>query len=153
MQRGLHAAAIERRTGAMRGLQATVAVGEQQFGMAVQRPEAPQGIERRLRQGYKTIPVALGVPDVHSPAFGIDVADLEPALAKLVAVLPNKVGLDKKAHSTSTPKDNTKSTVAIEDLPKIKQAQKVSQVTEPENMTTDNTFKPNSHIKTNKDKK
>ncbi len=82
-----------------------------------------------------------------------DVADLEPALAKLVAVLPNKVGLDKKAHSTSTPKDNTKSTVAIEDLPKIKQAQKVSQVTEPENMTTDNTFKPNSHIKTNKDKK
>ena len=82
-----------------------------------------------------------------------DVADLEPALAKLVAVLPNKVGLDKKAHSTSTPKDNTKSTVAIEDLPKIKQAQKVSQVTEPENMTTDNTLKPNSHIKINKDKK
>ena len=25
-----------------------------------------------------------------------DVADLEPALAKLVAILPNKVGLDKK---------------------------------------------------------
>ena len=26
-----------------------------------------------------------------------DVADLEPALAKLVTILPNKVGLDKKA--------------------------------------------------------
>lgn len=31
-----------------------------------------------------------------------DVADLEPALAKLVAVLPNKVGLDKKTVSTDS---------------------------------------------------
>ena len=32
-----------------------------------------------------------------------DVADLEPALAKLVAVLPNKVGLDKKVTSINNP--------------------------------------------------
>lgn len=31
-----------------------------------------------------------------------DVADLEPALAKLLAVLPNKVGLDKKTVSTNS---------------------------------------------------
>ena len=32
-----------------------------------------------------------------------DVADLEPALAKLVAILPNKVGLDKKVAPISNP--------------------------------------------------
>ena len=32
-----------------------------------------------------------------------DVADLEPALAKLVAVLPNKVGLDKKVMPINHP--------------------------------------------------
>jgi 5-(carboxyamino)imidazole ribonucleotide synthase len=36
-----------------------------------------------------------------------DVADLDPALAKLVAVLPNKVGLDKK----SSPVDNKSAAV------------------------------------------
>ena len=36
-----------------------------------------------------------------------DVADLEPALAKLVAVLPNKVGLDKKLAPTITEKQTS----------------------------------------------
>ncbi len=36
-----------------------------------------------------------------------DVADLEPALAKLVAVLPNKVGLDKKLAPTITQKQTS----------------------------------------------
>jgi 5-(carboxyamino)imidazole ribonucleotide synthase len=36
-----------------------------------------------------------------------DVIDLEPALAKLVAVLPNKVGLDKKSAVTNSPEVNT----------------------------------------------
>lgn len=36
-----------------------------------------------------------------------DVADLEPALAKLVAILPNKVGLDKKLAPTITQKQTS----------------------------------------------
>ena len=54
----------------MRRFQATVAVGEQQFRMMVQRPEAPQCFERGLRQQHETITVALGVANVHPLPLG-----------------------------------------------------------------------------------
>lgn len=51
-----------------------------------------------------------------------DVADLEPALAKLVAVLPNKVGLDKKNASVNPsdliPAKETPTTIASDKTPK-----------------------------------
>ena len=41
-------------------------------------PEAAQNLMRRLRQRNETIPVALGVANVHTSAYCIDIADLQP---------------------------------------------------------------------------
>jgi hypothetical protein len=60
------------------GLEATVAVGKQQDGVTVQLPETPQQRQRRLRQGYEPILVALGTADVHTAALGVHVPYLQP---------------------------------------------------------------------------
>jgi len=60
----------------MRTFQAGVAVGKQEFRMAVRLPEAAQYPERRLWQWHEAIPVALGVAYLHAQAGGIDVTDL-----------------------------------------------------------------------------
>jgi len=70
----LYAAAIKRRGRTRRALQAGVAVGEQQHRVAMGLPEAPQKIERRLRQRNEAILIALGVADVHARVRGVDIA-------------------------------------------------------------------------------
>ena len=61
----------------MRAFQAGVAVGKQEFGMAMRLPEAAQHRERGLRQRHEAIPVALGVAYLNAQAGGVDVADLQ----------------------------------------------------------------------------
>ena len=61
----------------MGAFEAGVAVGKQEFGMAVGLPEPAQHQKRRLRQWHEAIPVALGVAYLYAPAVGIDVAHLE----------------------------------------------------------------------------
>ncbi|WP_227678444.1 5-(carboxyamino)imidazole ribonucleotide synthase [Psychrobacter vallis] len=82
-----------------------------------------------------------------------DVADLEPALAKLIAVLPNKVGLDKKSTTDNQPK-------AL-DIPTATEAEAEkslvnSEITEVSKITTDDNLKDktvNAKAKVNKAKK
>lgn len=76
-QGGLHPTAIQRRAGAVRRAQATVAIGKEQLGMAVQLPELPQGRQRCLGQGHEAIPVALGIADLDTHPGRVHVADLE----------------------------------------------------------------------------
>ena len=45
-----------------------------------------------------------------------DVADLEPAMAKLVAILPNKVGLDKEYASADTQAKNVEADTTNDDI-------------------------------------
>jgi hypothetical protein len=54
-----------------------MAVGEQQHGVAMHQPEAPQELMGRVRQRHEAIPIALGVADMRPPACGIDIADLK----------------------------------------------------------------------------
>jgi len=61
----------------VRRFQAAMAIGKEQFGVAMQLPELPQGGQRRCRQGHEAIPVALGVADMHSCPRGINVADFQ----------------------------------------------------------------------------
>jgi hypothetical protein len=42
----------------MGGLQATLAVGEEEFGVAMELPETAQGGEGGVRQRHEAIPVA-----------------------------------------------------------------------------------------------
>jgi hypothetical protein len=73
----LHTTTIERRLGTLRRLQAAMAIGKEQFRVAMQLPELAQGGQRRCRQGHEAIPVALGVADLDAHPGGIDVADFE----------------------------------------------------------------------------
>ena len=77
MQAGLHATTIHVSRGARCSLQTAVAIGKQQHGVAMHVPEALQGLVCRLRQRNETIPVALGIADVHAPACGIDIPHLQ----------------------------------------------------------------------------
>ena len=61
----------------MGGLQAALAIGEEQFRVAVELPELAQGGERRRGQRYQPIAVAFGIADVHPLALGINVAHRE----------------------------------------------------------------------------
>lgn len=61
----------------MHGLQTPMAIGEEQFGVAMNLPEAPQGGESGFWQGNEAIPVAFGIANVHPLASRIDVADLQ----------------------------------------------------------------------------
>ncbi len=61
----------------MGGLQATMAVGEQQLGVVVRLPEPAQDTQGDLGQWHKPIPVAFGVAYVHPVTHGIDVGDLQ----------------------------------------------------------------------------
>ena len=54
-----------------------MAIGKEQFRVAMQLPELAQGGQRRCRQGHEAIPVALGVADLDAHPGGIDVADFE----------------------------------------------------------------------------
>ena len=40
-------------------------------------PEAAQQLQRDVRQRHQAIPVAFGVADVHAPAWGVDIANLQ----------------------------------------------------------------------------
>jgi hypothetical protein len=71
-QRRLHAAAVQRRGRPLRAFQATVAVGEQQYRIAMHLPEATQHSQRRRRQRHQAILVALGIADMHALTFGVD---------------------------------------------------------------------------------
>ena len=63
--------------GARCPLQTAVAIRKQQHRVAMHVPEALQGLVCRLRQRNETIPVALGIADVHAPACGIDIPHLQ----------------------------------------------------------------------------
>ncbi len=54
-----------------------MAVGKQQHGVTVHRPEAAQHITSGIGQRYQPVLIALGVADMHTPAHGIDIADLQ----------------------------------------------------------------------------
>lgn len=78
MQGGLHATGIERRGGTGGTGQPAMAVGKEQDGVAMGGPEVTQEAVRGLRQGNESIPIALGVTDVHASTDGVDVTDLKP---------------------------------------------------------------------------
>ncbi len=61
----------------MSRLQATVAIGEQQYGIAVHLPETAQQVERCIRQGNETVLVALGIADMDAPANGVNITHLK----------------------------------------------------------------------------
>lgn len=61
----------------MRGLQPAMAIGEEQFRVAVNLPELTQGAEGGVRQRDEAIPVAFGIANMHPLARRIDVADLQ----------------------------------------------------------------------------
>jgi hypothetical protein len=73
----LNATAIERCGGEARRLQAAMAIGEQQHGVTMHRPETAQQIQRRIRQGYKTVFIALGVTNMDALTFCIEVTHLQ----------------------------------------------------------------------------
>jgi len=52
-------------------------VGEQQHGMTMHRPEAAQQIQRPVRQGYKTVFVALGVTYMDALTLCIEIPHLQ----------------------------------------------------------------------------
>ena len=76
-QGGLHAATIQRGGGGARLVYPAMAIGKRQHGIAMDLPEAAQEIERDLRQRYQTIPVSLGVADMHAAPRGVNVTDLQ----------------------------------------------------------------------------
>ena len=55
-----------------------MAAGEQQYRIAMHLPETSQQLMGRSRQRNETIPVALGIADVHAPTGGIDIPHLKP---------------------------------------------------------------------------
>jgi hypothetical protein len=77
VQRGLHAAAIQRRLGGCGSFQPAVTVRKQQRRVAMRLPEPAQQLQRYIWQRDKTIFVPLGVADVDALMRRIDVADLK----------------------------------------------------------------------------
>ncbi len=54
-----------------------MAIGKQQHGVTVYRPEAAQHIPRGIRQGYKTVFIALGIADMDALTFGIEIGHFQ----------------------------------------------------------------------------
>ena len=61
----------------MSRLQATVAIREQQHGIAVHLPEAAQQGQRCIRQGNETVFIALGISDMDALTLGVNIAYLK----------------------------------------------------------------------------
>ncbi len=83
-----------------------MAVGKQQHGIAVHRPEAAQHIACGIGQGHQTVLIALGIADMHPFAHRIDITDLKSQpLAEAQAHTVDGEEKDPIAEFAGLPKD------------------------------------------------